>query len=66
MLHSVIDKSQFLEAISIIDKLSLIHFSDKCCGKFSMCLTKFFFVNRIAKMFFQDFSKKESSLRTLP
>ena len=36
------DKSQFLKAISIIDKLSPINFSDKCCGKFSMCLTKFF------------------------
>ena len=37
-----IDKSQFLKAISVIDKLSPINFSDKCCGKFSMCLTKFF------------------------
>ena len=45
------DKSQFLKAISVIDKLSPINFSDKCCGKFSMCLTKFFFVNQIAKMF---------------
>ena len=34
------DKSQFLKAISIIDKLSPINFSDKCCGKFSTCLTK--------------------------
>ena len=53
-----IDKSQFLEAISIIDKLSPINFSDKCCGKFSMCLTKFFFVSRIAKIFFSKFFKK--------
>ena len=39
-----IDKSQFLKAISVIDKLSPINFSDKCCGKFSMYLTKFFFL----------------------
>ena len=39
-----IDKSQFLKAISVIDKLSPINFSDKCCGKFLMCLTKFFFL----------------------
>ena len=38
----IIDKSQFLKAISIIDKLSPINFSDKCCGEFLMCLTKFF------------------------
>ena len=37
-----IDKSQFFKAISAIDKLSPINFSNKCCGKFSMCLTKFF------------------------
>ena len=46
------DKSQFLTAISVIDKLSPINFSDKCCGKFSMCWTKNSFVNHIAKMFF--------------
>ena len=62
----IIDKFQFFKAISIIDKLSPINFSDKCCGKFSMCLTKFFFVSRIAKMFFLNFSRKESSSRTLP
>ena len=38
------DKSQFLKAISIIDKLSPINFSDKCCSKFSMSLMKFFFL----------------------
>ena len=48
---NIIDKFQFFEAISVIDKLSPINFSDKCCGKFSMCLTKFF-VSQIAKMFF--------------
>ena len=47
----IIDKSQFLEAISIIDKLSPMNFSDKRCGIFSMCLTKFFFVSQIVKMF---------------
>ena len=46
------DKSQFIKAISAIDKLSPIHFSDKCCSKFSMCLTKFFLVSQIAKVFF--------------
>ena len=39
------DKSEFLKAILIIDKLSPINFFDKCCGKFLMCLTKFFFVS---------------------
>ena len=38
----IIDKFQFLEAISIIDKLSPINFSDICCGKFSIGSTKFF------------------------
>ena len=32
----LIDKSQFLNAISVIDKLSPIILSNKCCGKFSM------------------------------
>ena len=36
------DKYQFLKVISVIDKLSPINISDECCGKFSMCLTKFF------------------------
>ena len=40
---TIIDKFQFLQAIPVIDKLSLINFSDKCCRNFSMCLTKFFF-----------------------
>ena len=47
----IIDESQFLKAKSVINTLSPINFSDKCCGKFSMCLTKFFFVSQIAKMF---------------
>ena len=38
------DKSQVLKAISVIDQLLPINFSDKCCGKFSVCLTKFFFL----------------------
>ena len=38
------DKSQFHKAISVIDKLTPINFSDKCCGKFSKCSTKFFFL----------------------
>ena len=37
------DKSQFLKSISVIDK---------CGGKFSRCLTKFFFVSQNAEMFF--------------
>ena len=49
----IIDKSQFLKAISIIDKLSPINCSDKCCGKFSMCSTKFFFLEvELQKRFF--------------
>ena len=39
---------------TVIDKLSRINFSDKPCGKSSMCLTKFF-VREIAKMFFWIF-----------
>ena len=47
------DKSQFFKAISVIDKLSPINFSDKCCGKLSMCLTKFFFLaSQFTKVFF--------------
>ena len=49
--NNLIDKSQFLKAISVIDKLSPINFSDKCCGKFSTCFTNFFFVSQTAKMF---------------
>ena len=52
------DKSQFLKAISVIEKLSPINFSDKCCDKFSMCWTKFCFVN-YCKHVFLDFSRKE-------
>ena len=54
----IIVKSQFLKAISVIDKLSPINFSDKCCGKFSMYLTKFFYVSGSAKMLFSRFFKK--------
>ena len=52
----MIDKSQFLKAISVTEKLSPINFSDNRCGKFSMCLTSVFL----------DFSRKESISRTLP
>ena len=59
-------KPQFLKAISVIDKVSPINFSDKCCGKFSMSLIKFFFcksncktIIRIdAKMFFEIFQER--------
>ena len=54
------DKSQFLKAISVINKLSPINFSDNSCGKFLMCLTKSFFVSQIAKMFFQIFQEKRA------
>ena len=50
VLTSVIDKFQFHKAISVIDKLSPINFSDKCCGKFCVWRS-FFFVSQIAKMF---------------
>ena len=33
--------SQFLKTLSIIDKLSPMNYSNKCCGKFLKCLTKF-------------------------
>ena len=49
--NQYISTSQFLQAILVIDKLSPINFSDKYCGKFLMCLTKFYFINQIAKMF---------------
>ena len=52
----IIDKSQFLQAISVIDKSSPINFFDNRCGKFLMCLNGVFL----------DFSRKESSLQTLP
>ena len=54
----IIYKSQFLKAISVIDKLSPINFSDKCCGEFSMCLTKFFSCKSNHKSVFLDFFKK--------
>ena len=54
----IIDKSQFLKTISVIDKLSPIIFSYKCCGKFSMCLTKFFFCKSNCKNVFSRFFKK--------
>ena len=62
----IIDESQFLKAILVIDNLSPINFSDKCYDKFSMCLTKVFFSCKSNhKSVFLDFSRKESSLRTL-
>ena len=54
----ITDKSQFLKAISIIDKLSPINFFDKCCGKFSMCLTKFFFCKSNCRNVLSRFFKK--------
>ena len=60
----MIDKSQFFTAISVIDELSPINFFDKCCGKFPMCLTKFFICKSNCKDVFLDVS--ESSSRTLP
>ena len=49
---TIIHTSQFLKAISAIDKSSPTNFYDKSCGKFSMCLTKFFFlVSQITKVF---------------
>ena len=41
-----IDKSQFLKSIN---------FSDKCCGKFSMCLTKFFCKSNCKNVFSRFF-----------
>ena len=56
----IIDKSQFLKAISVIDKLSPINFSDKCCIKFSMYLTKFYFLQvKLQKCFSRFFKKRE-------
>ena len=62
---SDIDKSQFLKAISIHNKLSPINFSDKCCNKFSMYLTKFVFGKSNCKYAFLDLSTKESSSQTM-
>ena len=50
--------------ISVIDKSLAMNFSDKCCGKFSMCLTKYF-CKSTCKYVSLDFSQG-SSLRTLP
>ena len=47
----IFNKTQFLKAISVIDKLSPIIFANKCCGKLSMCLAKFF-ASHITKMLF--------------
>ena len=55
----IIDLSQFLKAISVIDKLSPINFSDNRCGKFSMCLTKFFFASQLPKCFSRFFKKRK-------
>ena len=61
---TIIDKSQFFKAISVIDKLSPINFSDECCDKFLIILTKFFCKSH-CKNVFLDFSN-ESSSWTLP
>ena len=53
------DKSQFFKAISVIDKLSPINFSDKCCGKFAMRLTKFFLQVTLQKCVSKFFKKRE-------
>ena len=53
----IIGKSQFFKAISVIDKLSPINFSDKCCGKFLTRLTTFF-LQVTLKNVFPDFLKK--------
>ena len=56
----IIDKSKFPQAILVIDKLSMINFSDKCCGKFLMCLTRFFFYKSKCKtVFIRVFKKRE-------
>ena len=52
-------KSQFFKAISVIDKLSPINFSDKCCDKFLMRLTKFFLQVTLQKRVFRFFKKRE-------
>ena len=52
-------KSQFFKAISVIDKLSPINFSDKCCDKFLMRLTKFFVQVTLQKRVFRFFKKRE-------
>ena len=62
----IIDKSQFLNAISVMDKFSPITFFDKYSGKCSMCLTKFFSCKSNHKSVFLDVSRKGSSSRTLP
>ena len=51
------DKSQFLKAISAIDELSVVNFSDKCCGKFLMSLTKFFLYVKLQKCFSRFFKR---------
>ena len=55
----IIDKSQFFIAISVIDELSPINFSDKCCGKFSMSLTKFILQITLQKCISAFFKKRE-------
>ena len=42
-----------------MDKLSPINFSDKCCGKISMCLTNFFFQVKLQKFFTGFFKNRE-------
>ena len=62
----IIDKSQFLKAISVIDKLSPINFSDKCCEKTFDAFDEVFFCKSYCGNVFLDFSRRESSSRTLP
>ena len=56
---TIIDKSQFFKAISVIDKLSPIKFSDKCCNKLLMRLTKFFLQVTLQKCVSRFFKRKQ-------
>ena len=47
----IIDKSQFLKAILVIDKLLPINFFGKCFGKFLISLTKLVFVSQSVLIF---------------
>ena len=53
------DKSQFFKAMSVIDKLSPINFSDKCCRKFAIRLTKFFLQVTLQNCYSKFFKKRE-------
>ena len=57
----IIDKSQFLKAILVIDELSPKNFSDKCCGFFFIVFDEvFFLVSQITKAFFSIFQEKRA------